>query len=238
MRTSSGLRVKQNTMSAPALAKASPRRIASSMPPARRALVRAMITRFGIGARRERLLELLDEELGRHQVVDADVMLDPARQELVLDLDRREAGGLRERDGAMHVHRIAPAAAGVEHQRQLAGGADVDRDVGHLGQRQIRLGDALDPAERAAGEIDRLEARVLGIRAMIGLQTTGATMRSLPRIRSLSLSKSVLPLSSLKGSMRHGGTVAKLKIMCARSMHEVVTALAYDFRRDTGTRPS
>jgi molybdate transport system substrate-binding protein len=28
--------------------------------------------------------------------------------------------------------------------------------------------------------------------------------------------------------------VAKLKIMCARSMHEVVTALAYDFTRETG----
>src|SRR3954447_24852025 len=28
--------------------------------------------------------------------------------------------------------------------------------------------------------------------------------------------------------------VAKLKVMCARSMHEVVTALAYDFTRETG----
>jgi molybdate transport system substrate-binding protein len=28
--------------------------------------------------------------------------------------------------------------------------------------------------------------------------------------------------------------VAKLKLMCARSMHEVVTALAYDFTRQTG----
>jgi molybdate transport system substrate-binding protein len=31
-----------------------------------------------------------------------------------------------------------------------------------------------------------------------------------------------------------GGDVAKLKIMCARSMHEVVTALAYDFTSSTG----
>src|SRR5262249_14899626 len=31
-----------------------------------------------------------------------------------------------------------------------------------------------------------------------------------------------------------GVTVAKLKIMCAGSMHEVVTALAYDFTNDTG----
>jgi molybdate transport system substrate-binding protein len=31
-----------------------------------------------------------------------------------------------------------------------------------------------------------------------------------------------------------GKQVAKLKIMCARSMHEVVTALAYDFTRETG----
>ena len=106
------------------------------MPPARRALVRAMMTRFGIGARGERLLELLHEELGRHEMIDADVMLDPPRQQLVLDLDRREARGLGQRDGAMDVHRVAPAAAGVEHQRQLAGRADVDRHVGHLRQRQ------------------------------------------------------------------------------------------------------
>jgi molybdate transport system substrate-binding protein len=31
-----------------------------------------------------------------------------------------------------------------------------------------------------------------------------------------------------------GKPVAKLKVMCARSMHEVVTALAYDFTRETG----
>jgi molybdate transport system substrate-binding protein len=31
-----------------------------------------------------------------------------------------------------------------------------------------------------------------------------------------------------------GVQVAKLKIMCARSMHEVVTALAYDFTHETG----
>ena len=76
-----------------------------------------------IGARGQRLLELLHEELGRHQMIDADVVLHPPRQQLVLDLDRREARGFGERDGAMHVHRIAPAAAGVEHERQLAGRA-------------------------------------------------------------------------------------------------------------------
>src|SRR5262245_36333568 len=31
-----------------------------------------------------------------------------------------------------------------------------------------------------------------------------------------------------------GVHVAKLKIMCARSMHEVVTALAYEFTSETG----
>ena len=31
-----------------------------------------------------------------------------------------------------------------------------------------------------------------------------------------------------------GKPVAKLKVMCARSMHEVVTAFAYDFTRETG----
>src|SRR3954465_15635978 len=31
-----------------------------------------------------------------------------------------------------------------------------------------------------------------------------------------------------------GNPVAKLKVMCARSMHEVVTALAYNFTAETG----
>ena len=50
----------------------------------------AMITRFGIGAGGQRLLELLEEELDRHEMVDADVVLHPPRQQLVLDLDRRK----------------------------------------------------------------------------------------------------------------------------------------------------
>ena len=75
-----------------------------------------------------------DHEFGRHQVIDADVMLDAARQQLVLDLDGGEAGGLGQRDGPVHVHRIAPAAAGIEHDRQLARRAHVDRHLGQLRQ--------------------------------------------------------------------------------------------------------
>jgi hypothetical protein len=115
----------------------------------------------GIGARRQRLLQLLDEEFGRHQVIDANVMLDPARQQLVLDLDGRKACRFRQRDGAVDVNRIAPSAAGVEHQRQLAGRADVDCNVRHLGDRDIGLCDVLHPAQRAAGKIDRLETGLL-----------------------------------------------------------------------------
>ncbi len=95
-------------------------------------------------------------------MLDAEVMLDAARQHLVLDLDRLEARGLGQRDGAVHVHRIAPAAAGVEHDRQLAGRAHVDRDLRHLGQRDVGLGHAFVPAERAAAQVDRLEAGLLG----------------------------------------------------------------------------
>src|SRR5262249_27283211 len=51
---------------------------------------------------------------------------------------------------------------GVEPNPQLARGADVNRLRYHLGQRQIGHGDAFDPAERTAAEIDRLEARILG----------------------------------------------------------------------------
>ena len=35
-----------------------------------------------------------------------------------------------------------------------------------------------------------------------------------------------------------GKQVAKLKVMCARSMHEVVGALTEAFQRDTATRSS
>jgi hypothetical protein len=97
-----------------------------------------------------------------HQVLDADVVLDPPRQQLVLDLDRLEAGGLRQPDGAMDVHGVAPTAAGVEDDRQRAGRAHVDRDLRHLGQRDVGLGHAFVPAERAAAHVDRLEARLLG----------------------------------------------------------------------------
>src|SRR5438105_8827225 len=59
------------------------------------------------------------------------------------------------------MHRIAPAAAGIEHDRQFAGRAHVNGDLRHLRQRKIGLGDAFDPAERAAGEVDRLKAGLL-----------------------------------------------------------------------------
>ena len=36
------------------------------------------------------------------------------------------------------------------------------RDLGKLGQREIGLGHAFEPAERAAAHVDRLEAGILG----------------------------------------------------------------------------
>ena len=188
-----------------------------------------------IGARGQRLLELLHEELGRHQMIDADVVLDPPRQELVLDLDRREARGLGERDGAVHVHGVAPAAAGVEHQRQLAGRADVDRDVGHFRQRQIGLGDVLHPAERPAREIDRLEARLLGEQRHDRVAHDRRDDEVVAANELLERCQIQLPCLRLIGSDRSmGKQVAKLKVMCARSMHQVVGALTDAFRRDSG----
>jgi len=52
--------------------------------------------------------------------------------------------------------------AGVEHDGKLAGGAHVERDLRHLGQGDVCLGDAFVPAQRSATHVDRLEARLLG----------------------------------------------------------------------------
>jgi hypothetical protein len=84
------------------------------------------------------------------------------RDQLVLDLDRREAGRLARRNRAPDMHRVAPAAGAVEDQRQVADGADVERRLGHLGQRQIGFGAGLDVAHRAATEIQRLKPGGLG----------------------------------------------------------------------------
>ncbi len=116
----------------------------------------------GVAARGKGFRELFEHELGRHQVIDAGMMLEAARQELVFDLDGREAGRLGQRDGAMHVHRIAKTAAGVEHDRQLAHRAHVDGDLRQFGHGDVGFGDAFVPAQRATAEIDRLEAGSLG----------------------------------------------------------------------------
>ncbi len=71
----------------------------------------------GIGAGRDRLGNFLQHQLGRDQMVDADVVLDTARQQLVLELDRGEARRFGEGNRPVHVHRIAPAAARVQDNR-------------------------------------------------------------------------------------------------------------------------
>ena len=142
----------------------------------------------------------------------------------------------------MDVHRVAPAAAGVEHDRQLAGGAHVDRDVRHLRHRDVRLGDAFDPAERAAGEIDRLETGFLGHLRHDRIEHHRRDDEFVPPDQVLELLQAGLPVGKARpaaaipqpsiGSM--GKAVAKLKVMSARSMHEVVTALAFGFTSETG----
>jgi hypothetical protein len=62
----------------------------------------------------------------------------------------------------VHVDRIAEAATGVEHDRQLAHSAHVDRDLRQLGHGDVGFGAALVPAERAAAEVERLEAGGFG----------------------------------------------------------------------------
>ena len=206
-----------------------------------------------VGAGRHRLPDSVGGEPDRHQVVDADVVLDPARQQLVLDLDALDAGRLRHGDGAVDVDRVAPAAAGVQHHRDLGDGADIDHHLDHLGQRQAGLGDALVPAERAAREVAALKPACAAICAMIGLSATGATIEvgaldelaeffhGHPPVRharpcaGITLIPPVLEAEWHAGMTAGRTAVAKLKVMCARSMHVAVGALGQAFAR--GRRP-
>jgi hypothetical protein len=72
------------------------------------------------------------------------------------------------------VHGITPAAAGIENDRQPAHGANIDRDFGHLGQGDVGFGHALEPAERAAAHVDRLEPRILGNPRHDRIERTGS----------------------------------------------------------------
>jgi len=65
----------------------------------------------------DRLGDFFQHQLCRDQVIDADVVLDAAREQLVLELDCGEARRFGEGDGAVHVHRIAPAAARIQDDR-------------------------------------------------------------------------------------------------------------------------
>ena len=91
-------------------------------------------------------------------MLDADVMVRPLRHQLVLDLDRREAGRLAHLDGAAYVHGIAPAAGTVEDQRQRACHPDLEPRLAHLGQAEIGLGPAFDVPHGAAAEVQHLES--------------------------------------------------------------------------------
>jgi molybdate transport system substrate-binding protein len=70
---------------------------------------------------------------------------------------------------------------------------------------------------------------------MIGLSATGATIRSRPFIISLNLGTLALPGSiSFDPSRVWEGGVAKLKVMCGRSMHRAVGALTRGFEQASG----
>lgn len=102
---------------------------------------------IGIGACRDRLLDLVNHLLRLDQILLADVMLHTPGQVLIFQLDSREAGSFRHRNGAVHVHRLTPAAARIEHDRDLADGTDIQRDLRHIGETQIRFRDAFEPAK-------------------------------------------------------------------------------------------
>jgi hypothetical protein len=96
--------------------------------------------------------------LGRHQfrgnhVLDADVVVGPLRDELVLDLDGFEAGRLAHADGAVHVHGIAVAAGTVQDQGQRRDSVNVQRGLAHLRHVEIGLEGDLLVAGGAAPEI-------------------------------------------------------------------------------------
>src|SRR5687767_14378233 len=86
-----------------------------------------------------------------------------------------------------------------------------------------------DPPDRYTA----LKPASSAIRAISGLSASGATTSSLPAISCLSFCKSRSPATTwIATSM--GKQVAKLKVMCARSMHDVVDALAEAFTQQTG----
>ena len=58
-------------------------------------------------------LDLVDHQLHRHDMPDADMMMRALGQDLVLDLDRREACGFRHLHRVTDVHRIAEAGGGI-----------------------------------------------------------------------------------------------------------------------------
>ena len=95
-------------------------------------------------------------------MLDADVVVRALRDQLVLDLDRREAGRLGHRDRAVHVHRVAEPRRAVEDQRELRHGADREPALCDVGDVEVRLEHRLFVAELPAAEIERLEAGRLG----------------------------------------------------------------------------
>ena len=133
------------------------------------------------------------------------------------------------------VDRIAPAATGVEHDRDLADGADVDGDLDHLGQRQPGLG-ARPCTSRAMPPLrDRPASKPAStaICAMIGLSAHRRHDQFGPLIRSFSFSNIALlvVLIAERVCRETEGRVAKLKVMCARSMHKAVGGVNARFHR-------
>ena len=95
-------------------------------------------------------------------MLDPDVVMRALGHELIIDLDRREPGGLGHADGPMHVHGIAVPTRAVEDERQRRNRADVESGLTHLGQIEVRLQRDLLIPGRAPAEITRAEPGRLG----------------------------------------------------------------------------
>jgi len=95
-------------------------------------------------------------------VLDTLVVAHALRIDLVLHVDRRRTGLFELAHRVHHVQRLAPACAGVDHQRQRAHPRDVASDVGDVVQREHRLRAGEVRSHRIPAEVHRLEADVLG----------------------------------------------------------------------------
>ncbi len=95
-------------------------------------------------------------------MLDADVVMSALGQQLILDFDGGEPGGLRHGYGAVHVHGVAPAPRGVQDQGQAGHGADFQSRMHHFREVEIGLQHRFCVTGGPAAQIERLVSRGFG----------------------------------------------------------------------------